>query len=91
MLAIARRLTDESEERGATHAAYDTETAAAWRKEDPEFGNLLWLAVMLGDVRPLKEYLCSEKPLSRFNQLGAVADVVAGQILTSVNADRDLE
>ena len=46
-LALAQRHTDETDELAAAHAAYDAETASAWRTEDPEFGNALHLAFML--------------------------------------------
>ena len=49
-LALAQRHTDETDELAAAHAAYDAETASAWKTEDPEFGNALHLAFMLGDI-----------------------------------------
>jgi hypothetical protein len=66
-LAIARRHTEENEELAAAYDEYDARLATA-SKEDPEFGNALYLAFMLGDIKPLKQYLCSEKPLTRVNR-----------------------
>ena len=66
-LAIARRRAEENEELAAAYDEYDAGLAAA-SKEDQEFSNALHLAVMLGDINPLKEYLCSEKPLSRLDR-----------------------
>ena len=66
-LAIARRRTEENEELAAAYDEYDAGLAAA-SKEDPEFGSRLHLAFMLGDIKPLKQYSRSEKPLSRVNR-----------------------
>ena len=66
-LAIAQRRCAEHPEIAAAYATYDADLANAW-KEDPEFGNALHWAVALGDIRPLKQYLCSDKPLSRMNK-----------------------
>jgi hypothetical protein len=76
-LAITRRRTEENEELAAAYGEYDAELAAAW-KEDPEFGDALKSAILLQDTRPLKTYLCSEKPLSRINRqaLAAYIDMV---------------
>ena len=88
-LALAQRHTDETHELAAAHAAYDAETASAWRTEDPEFGNALHLAFMLGDIKPLKQYLCSEKPLTRVNRqaLAGYIDILVERT-TSLNRQR---
>lgn len=72
-----------NEERAAALAERDADVANAWR-EDPEFGNALHLAVMLGDIRSLKQYLCSEKPLTRRNrrELVGYIDLLAERIVS---------
>jgi hypothetical protein len=43
------------------------------QKENPAFGNVLNLAVVVGLTGPLKDYLASDKPLSPQNRLGLIA------------------
>jgi hypothetical protein len=56
----------------AAYRASVDELTTAW-KENPEFGNALHEATVLGRTEPLKEYLASDKPLSLENRLGLIA------------------
>ena len=61
--------------RARVEAAYRASVdllTTAW-KENPEFGNALHEATVLGRTEPLKEYLASDKPLSLANRLGLIA------------------
>lgn len=61
--------------RAGVAAAYDAsvnELTRAW-KENPEFGNALNEATVVGRTESLKEYLASDKPLSVANRLGLIA------------------
>jgi hypothetical protein len=44
----------------------------AWEEENREFGNALHVAIALERAGPLKEYLASDKPLSRWDRNGLV-------------------
>lgn len=81
--ALARRRMEENKDLAAAYRESDAETASAWR-EDPEFSNALHLAVLLGDTKPLKNYLCSEKPLSSTNRsaLAGYIDLLVERIQT---------
>ena len=46
---------------------YEEDLANAW-KEDPEFVNAFDEAFVLGDIKPLLQYLCSDKPLTRLSR-----------------------
>jgi hypothetical protein len=61
--------------RARVTAAYDAsvnELTGAW-KENPEFGNALHEATVLGRTESLKEYLASDKPLSLANRRWLIA------------------
>jgi hypothetical protein len=60
------------DEREAAYRASVDELTTAW-KENPEFGNAIHVAIVLGRTEPLKEYLASDKPLSLANRLGLIA------------------
>jgi predicted nucleic acid-binding protein len=60
------------DEREAAYRASVDELTTAW-KENPEFGNAIHVATVLGRTEPLKEYLASDKPLSLANRLGLIA------------------
>ena len=57
MLASAQQRRDENEELAAAYSVYVADLVDAWR-EDPEFGNALHVAVVVGNIKPLKKYLC---------------------------------
>ena len=61
-----------ADEREAAYRASVDQLTSAW-KENPEFGNALHEATVLGRTEPLKEYLASDKPLSLANRLGLIA------------------
>jgi hypothetical protein len=77
-LEIAQRRTEENKELAAAYGEYDADLASAWT-QDPEFGDALNSAILLEDIRPLKTYLYSDKPLSRGNRqaLAAYIDLLA--------------
>lgn len=66
-LAAAAGPIDERE------AAYRASVDEVTWKENPEFGNAIHVATVLGRTEPLKEYLASDKPLSLANRLGLIA------------------
>jgi hypothetical protein len=51
-----------ADEREAAYRASVDQLTSAW-KENPEFGNAVHEATVLGRTEPLKEYLASDKPL----------------------------
>ena len=62
-VAIALARVHNTGERAAALADEEADLTNAWR-ENPEFSMALNSAVMLDDIRPLKQYLFSDKPLS---------------------------
>ena len=82
-IALARR--HNTGERAAALAEEEADLTNAWR-ENPEFSMALNSAVMLDDIRLLKQYLFSDKPLSGGNRrsLAGYIDLLVERIASAL-------
>ena len=59
----ASAFPEKASARTEQHAVYDKRIQDGW-KQNPEFGNALVLALVVGEVNPLADYIASTKPLT---------------------------
>ena len=59
---LARRVGEEESERGRSLPTDDCETASAW-KTDPDFSNALIMALEAGELKLLRDYVVSSRPV----------------------------
>ena len=57
-----QRKPQTSDERAAAYREHDEQLSKAW-KADPEFGNVLNLAISIGVTKPLRDYVEAGKPV----------------------------
>jgi hypothetical protein len=57
-----QRKPPASDERAAAYREHDEQVSRAW-KADPEFGNVLNLAITIGVTKPLRDYVEAGKPV----------------------------
>ena len=63
---LAERLTPEDSEGGAAYRERDVHVGNAW-KADPEFGNALHMAYVLGELKWLRDFVTAGKPIPEGN------------------------